>query len=140
MRGPSCRKRWKRLCRGSGLARLVRAEAHISRRKRPISRLDASITESPYVKLGRNPAVHILIAGPPLCFLMNRMRRARWDPKSLPTVTTLRCSPSSSSREARRLARNGLEACQELEVALGEWISMGLCVPIASKLMSSTHW
>ena len=44
-------------------------------------------------------------------------KRRRWVPppeksmpKSLPTVATLRCSPSSSSKEASRLAKTGLDA------------------------------
>ena len=61
---------------GQQPALLVRAEAHISRRMRLISCLEAPMTERPYVKLKRKQAVHILIAGP-FCFLMNWMRRAR---------------------------------------------------------------
>ena len=65
-------------------------------------------------------------------------------------------SPSSDNREARRLAGTVLEATVwELEdmrspllrkavrssrVALGQGILTSLCVPIASELMSSTHW
>ena len=160
---PYCRRRWKRLCRSSSLPGW-------SERRRKC----AAMTKRPQVKLGRKPVVHILIAGT-IVFLDETDAARPLDGRTRAfaveegTVGTASGeidaqifadrgkfeAPSSSSREARRLARTGLDAticdlgemrkplfrwpARSSRVACGEWISMSLCVPIASRLVSSTH-